>query len=73
MKDLKNEKRSIIFTTQFLDEAEELADQIGVLSHGKIFFFSLNNYFQGKLVAFGSADHIKKKFGVGFTLILQSK
>jgi len=35
--------------------------------------FVLNNYLQGKLVAFGSADHIKKKFGVGYTLILQSK
>ena len=73
MKDLKNEKRSIIFTTQFLDEAEELADQIAFLAQGKISLLSLNNYLQGKLVAFGSADHIKKKFGVGYTLILQSK
>jgi len=39
MKDLKNEKRSIIFTTQFLDEAEEFADQIAVLSQGKISLF----------------------------------
>jgi len=41
MKGLKKEKRSIIFTTQFLDEAEELADQIAVLSQGKIYPCSL--------------------------------
>jgi len=32
--DLKNENRTIIFTTQFLDEAEELSDRIAVLSKG---------------------------------------
>jgi len=58
--DLKNEHRTIIFTTQFLDEAEELSDRIAVLSKGKLF-------------ALGSVDFIKKEFGVGYTLVLQSR
>jgi len=44
MKELKKEKTSIIFTTQFLDEAEELADQIAVLSQGKIGLFSFTRF-----------------------------
>jgi len=35
VKTLKQEKKTIIFTTQFLDEAEGLSDRIAVLSRGK--------------------------------------
>jgi len=34
IRDLKKEEKTIIFTTQFLDEAEELSDRIAVLSKG---------------------------------------
>jgi len=43
MKDFKKEKITIIFTTQFLDEAEELADQIAFLSQGEIPLVSFND------------------------------
>lgn len=55
LKSIKNEGRTIILTTHHLDEADVLADQIGVLS-------------SGKLLALGSSDFIKKKFGVGYIL-----
>jgi len=32
---LKDEKKTVIITTQFLDEAEELCDRIAILSKGK--------------------------------------
>jgi len=34
---LKEEKKTIIYTTQFLDEAESLSDRIAVLSKGNCF------------------------------------
>ena len=43
-----------------MDEAEFLADQILIMSKGEI-------------LVLGSADYIKKKFGVGYHLILISK
>ena len=49
IKDLKKEKRSIIFTTQFLDEAEELADRIAVLSHGKTVLLLFNIFLSRKI------------------------
>lgn len=47
--------RCIVMTTQHLQEAEELADQVALLD-------------QGKLVQKGTVDEIKKKFGVGYNL-----
>lgn len=47
-------------TTQHLQEAEELADQVALLDMGKI-------------VAKGSVDEIKKRFGIGYQLILDEK
>ena len=35
IKDLKEDKRTVVFTTQFMDEAEELSDRIAVLSKGR--------------------------------------
>jgi len=60
VKTLKQEKKTIIFTTQFLDEAEGLSDRIAVLSRGKLF-------------AVGSVEYIKTKFCVGYTLILYNR
>jgi len=60
IKNLKAEGKTIVLTTQFLDEAEELADRIAILSKGTLF-------------ALGSADFIKKRFGSGYKLIIQTK
>jgi len=49
--------RCVVMTTQHLQEAEELADQVALLD-------------QGKLVARGSVDEIKKRFGIGYQLRL---
>ena len=43
-----------------MDEAEFLADRISIMHKGEI-------------LVVGSADYIKKKFGVGYHLILISK
>jgi len=56
---LKEEKKTILLTTQFLNEAEELCDRVAILSKGRLF-------------AVGSVDYIKKKFGTGYNLIIQS-
>jgi len=37
IRDLKNEEKTIVLTTQFLDEAEELSDRVAILSKGLIF------------------------------------
>jgi ABC-2 type transport system ATP-binding protein len=33
---LKSEDRSVLLTTHYLDEAEELADEVAIMNHGKI-------------------------------------
>ncbi|KAL8308657.1 hypothetical protein RB593_006804 [Gaeumannomyces tritici] len=47
--------RSVIFTTHFLDEGESLADQIVLLSKGKV-------------MCQGSAAELKSKYGGGYTV-----
>lgn len=56
---LKRENKTILITTQFLNEAEELCDRIAILSKGRLF-------------AVGSADYIKRKFGTGYNLVIES-
>ncbi len=56
---LKQDQKTVVFTTQFLDDAEELADRITILSKGKIF-------------AVGSVEYVKKKFGTGYTLVISN-
>jgi len=51
--------RTIILTTQHMDEAEELSDQVALLS-------------RGQLSALGTVDSIKKQFGVGYSLKITS-
>lgn len=42
LKGLKEERKTVILTTQFLDEAEELADRVAIMAKGKI---DCNNIF----------------------------
>ena len=49
--------RTIILTTHHLDEAEVLADRIGIMS-------------KGQLLAVGTSEFIRKKFGEGYNLKL---
>lgn len=60
LENIRQENRTIILTTHFLDEAERLADRIAIMS-------------RGQLLAIGSNDFIKKKFGEGYQLILSSE
>lgn len=52
---IKQEKRTIILTTHYLDEVEVLADRIGIMA-------------RGQLLAVGTTDFIKRKFGEGYNL-----
>jgi ABC-type multidrug transport system ATPase subunit len=52
--------RSVIMSSQHLEEADELADRICIMKKGKI--YSLD-----------SPDNIKKEFGVGYKLIIEPK
>src|SRR5947199_6182 len=55
--DLKRKGRTILLTTHYLDEAEQLADDVAILNHGKI-------------VAHGSPPPLISKFGGGTTIVL---
>ena len=52
--------RSIIMSSQHLEEADELGDRICIMSHGK-------------LLALDTPFNIKKQFGVGYNLLLEPK
>ena len=71
LRKLKEEKKTVVMTTQFLDEAEELSDRIAVLSKGNK---GLGQPFilLGKLFAEGRVDFIKRKFGTGYNLIIEN-
>ncbi|KAL4504088.1 hypothetical protein ABPG72_020926 [Tetrahymena utriculariae] len=60
LREVKNEGRIIILTTHHLEEAEALADRIGIMA-------------QGQLLCLGTVDYIIHKFGVGYFLKIQSK
>ena len=47
--------KTIILTTHHLDEAEAIADRIGILQNGQI-------------IIMGSATEIKRSVGVGYIL-----
>jgi ABC-2 type transport system ATP-binding protein len=36
IRNLQSERRSVLLTTHYLDEAEELADEVAIMNHGKI-------------------------------------
>ena len=52
--------RSIMMSTQHLEEADELSDRICIMSHGK-------------LLALDTSYNIKKQFGVGYNLYVEPK
>ncbi|MCW3980862.1 MAG: ATP-binding cassette domain-containing protein [Candidatus Bathyarchaeota archaeon] len=49
IKDLKTKNKTIILTTHYMEEAEELSDRVGIIDHGK-------------LIALGTQKQLKDKF-----------
>lgn len=56
---LKEEGRTVMLTTHYLEEAEELADMVAIMNHGKI-------------VAMGSTDAIEERYGSGQKMIVKA-
>ncbi len=56
---LKNEGRTVMLTTHYLEEAEELADRVAIMNHGKI-------------VALGTTEQIESKYGSGQKMIVKA-
>jgi len=57
---LKNEGRTVMLTTHYLEEAEELADRVAIMNHGKI-------------VAIGTTDEIEARYGSGSKMVVKAK
>jgi len=57
LKQLREQGLTILLTTHHLDEADELANRIAIMS-------------KGKLLALGTSEFFKKNFGVGYHLNL---
>ena len=55
---LKGEGRTVLLTTHYLEEAEELADKVAIMNHGKI-------------VAMGTTAEIEEKYGSGQKLAVR--
>ncbi len=49
IKELKKQNKTVILTTHYMEEAEELCDRVGVIDHGK-------------LIALGAPEQLKAKF-----------
>jgi ABC-type multidrug transport system ATPase subunit len=54
------EGRSIIMSTQHIEEADELADRVCIMSHGKV-------------IALGTPMSIKTRFGVGYNVYVEAR
>ena len=54
------EGRSIIMSTQHIEEADELADRVCIMSHGRV-------------ISMDTPDEIKRKFGVGYNVYVEAK
>lgn len=57
---LKKEGRTVMLTTHYLEEAEELADRVAIMNHGKI-------------VAMGTTEEIESRYGTGQRMIVKAK
>ncbi|MDG6909070.1 MAG: ABC transporter ATP-binding protein [Nitrososphaerota archaeon] len=55
---LKEEGRTVMLTTHYLDEAEELADRVAIMNHGRI-------------VAMGTTEEIESRFGSGRRMVVK--
>jgi len=49
IKELKKQNKTVIMTTHYMEEAEELCDRVGIIDHGK-------------LIALGSPEQLKQQF-----------
>jgi ABC-2 type transport system ATP-binding protein len=50
IRELKKQDKTIILTTHYMEEAEELCDRVGIIDHGK-------------MIALGPPNQLKEKFG----------
>ena len=57
---LKKEGRTVMLTTHYLEEAEELADRVAIMNHGKI-------------VAMGTTEELESRYGTGQRMIVKAK
>ena len=57
---LKKEGRTVMLTTHYLEEAEELADRVAIMNHGRI-------------AAMGTTDEIENRYGSGQKMIVKAK
>jgi ABC-2 type transport system ATP-binding protein len=57
---LKIEGRTVMLTTHYLEEAEELADRVAIMNHGKI-------------AAMGTTTQIETRYGSGQKMIVKAK
>jgi ABC-2 type transport system ATP-binding protein len=56
---LKGEGRTVMLTTHYLEEAEELADRVAIMNHGQV-------------VAMGTTPEIESKYGSGQKLMVRA-
>lgn len=59
IRNLKTEGRTVMLTTHYLEEAEELADRVAIMDHGRI-------------VAMGTTDQIESTYGSGQKMIVKA-
>jgi ABC-2 type transport system ATP-binding protein len=57
VKDLNKQGMTVLYTTHYMEEAEELSDRVGIIDHGE-------------LIALGTQDELTKQVGQSDTLIL---
>src|SRR5690606_35761080 len=57
VKDLSKKGMTVLYTTHYMEEAEELSDRVGIIDHGK-------------LIAIGTQKELTKQVGETETLIL---
>lgn len=57
VKDLNKQGMTILYTTHYMEEAEELSDRVGIIDHGE-------------LIALGTQKELTKKVGQSETLVL---
>ncbi len=56
---LKKEGRTVMLTTHYLEEAEELADRVAIMNHGRI-------------VAMGTTGEIESRYGSGQRMVVKA-